>query len=210
MSKTSDIYRSTTACAGMQFAEKNPLEDMAFQEDSAPRLLKEEPQDQLPQDVRQMQENAKQVARNQQNDILARDKDVPLPDFFKGQYGAAQGQLPDRLAVKKALMQAMTLQYPNLDFVMRLALVEHYLNKPDDTPEDLVARAPRNYFDEKNVKVHPPQGGCISEEQENEEEEDEEETEEEEEEEAQEEEETEEEEEEDKEEEEEEDKEDTE
>jgi len=168
----SDIYKNTTACCDTTVSsmppmipeetEKSPLEDVAYKEDSANRVVKQQPHEQLPEDVRKMQETARQVARNQQNDILARDKDVPLPDFFKGQYGAAPDQLPDRLAVKRTLMHAMADQYPNLDFVMRLALVEHYLSKPTDTPESLIERAPKRYFDERNVKVHPPQGGASS------------------------------------------------
>lgn len=115
-----------------------------------------------PPQIKEMEERAKESARKQQDDILDRDAHVPLCHFFRGKYGAEGDALPLRSAVKRDLMRAMAVAYPVFDFVMRLTLVEHYLDHPEDTPEELLARAPKNYFDEKNAKVtvsnpQPPQ-----------------------------------------------------
>lgn len=115
-----------------------------------------------PPQIKEMERLAKESARKQQDDILDRDAHVPLCDFFRGKYGAEKDTLPLRSAVKRDLMRAMAMAYPDFDFVMRMTLVEHYLDNPEDTPDQLLARAPKNYFDEKNAKVtisnpQPPQ-----------------------------------------------------
>lgn len=54
------------------------------------------------------------------------------------------------------LIKALKDRYPEFDYLMLVTSVEHYLDHPNDTPEDILARAPKNYFHEDNAKVHPP------------------------------------------------------
>ena len=86
-------------------------------------------------------------------EIMQRDADVPLCEHFRGRYGADTGELPPRMHVKRLLYNEMRRSYPYLDHLMVLALVENYLEHPDDTPEKLLERAP---------KLNPPDDPPLS------------------------------------------------
>jgi hypothetical protein len=87
-------------------------------------------------------------------DILERDADKPLPEETARQMNC---NTSDRASCKKILMRALEQQYPMMDFPMRQTLVEHYLDNPNDEPEEVVKRAPKNYFDESKATINPPQ-----------------------------------------------------
>lgn len=138
-----------------------PEPEACTREECAQETLEQDESKKPPQ-IKEMEQRAKESARKQQDDIMDRDAHVPLCHFFRGKYGAEGDALPLRSSVKRDLMRAMAIAYPVFDFVMRLTLVEHYLDNPEDTPEELLARAPKNYFDEKNAKItvsnpQPPQ-----------------------------------------------------
>lgn len=54
---------------------------------------------------------------------------------------------------KRKYMVAMHQAYPELDWLMIQLLVEHYMRYPDDTPEQVLAKAPKNYFVDPDTEV---------------------------------------------------------
>lgn len=98
---------------------------------------------------------------NQKREILEHDADKPLPEETAKQLGC---NISDRLPAKLRLMKLLQASYPQLDFLMLQTLVEHYLDHPDDKPEDVTRRAPKDYFDEKKATSKPPIGGMLTDE----------------------------------------------
>ena len=48
--------------------------------------------------------------------------------------------------LKKTLMHAIETTYPELDLLMRELAVDYYLSNPDDSPEDILNKAPKDFF----------------------------------------------------------------
>lgn len=74
------------------------------------------------------------------------DKDVvELPALIH----TPDGSKPDRQAVKTRLMLLLHAQYPGLDYLMLETVVEHYLNHPEDGPDEIIEKGKtslQNYF----------------------------------------------------------------
>jgi hypothetical protein len=121
-------------------AEKHEDEDEAFVSE-VPSFLN-----------REVRETQARGMEKKNREIMARDADVPLPEYFRGKYGAADGELPPRMCVKQILYKELRRCYPRLDHVMVMALVENYLEHPDDTPEKLLSRAPKLPEPRQNAK----------------------------------------------------------
>lgn len=59
------------------------------------------------------------------------------------------GSEPDRQSVKTRLMLLLHAQYPGLDYLMLETVVDHYLDHPDDGPDEVINRGKEgleNYF----------------------------------------------------------------
>lgn len=84
---------------------------------------------------------------------IHRDAHIPLTDeVFKS---PIDGSMPERPALKRTLIEALHAVYPSLDFPMLIAVVEHYLEHPRDTPDQLLERAPKDMFDESKANMTP-------------------------------------------------------
>lgn len=75
---------------------------------------------------------------------LQKGCDRPLPEAFRGQFGAPPGQLPLRAHLRTNLYRDLRASYPYLDHVMAYILVDHFLDHPDDEPGKLLQRAHRD------------------------------------------------------------------
>lgn len=122
-------------------ANKDPLEEHAFVS-QRPGMTSEQSK---------RQDDAMQ---SKTSEIMRRDQ-RPLPEDFRGKYGAQPWEIPPRWMVKELLHKELRRLYPFLDHCMSLILVEHYLDHPHDTPEKMLQRVPKN--EDGSVKLPEPE-----------------------------------------------------
>lgn len=124
-----------------------------------PKQQEEQRQQQRQQTTREEEQEEDlhhQKSEPQKREILERDADKPLPQETADELKCS---VNDRFPAKLALMKKVKEQYPALDFLMIQSVVEHYLDNPRDTPEDITRRAPKDYFDESKAVSSAPVGG---------------------------------------------------
>lgn len=112
-------------------------------------VMAEEEKAYAPQDDRDslLSPEERTLARLEEQKILSETKELtPHPPKKQVDHGSEHLNELDSANLKKTLMHAIEATYPELDLLMRELAVDYYLSNPDDSPEDILRKAPKEYF----------------------------------------------------------------